>query len=223
MIMLAFLPNLMQSQNNLMPNELRIKTHVVFEKSKDINLEYPIVYEKKEFQEKPLFLEIMETTLAGKVEAYNPRDPSIYNFNKNKITVSGIKDRMGGGNDTVIVKDDNGKLIQKIFEGKIDLSQIESIYFIDAWNFNVEKFTFTKNVVSYSPIRKFYKLDDIDKEDAKLMMVFVLNFENFSIKEIKRSNKRLIHYATVKYEQLVDNFEEYSSKELDRINRPQKK
>ena len=202
------------AQNNiLITNELRVNTHVFNTEMLKSNLGFSLFFEMKNIRQDSINTFVMNQLLADKVNMYFADNNNLYKLDKNKMTVADLTEKMGGGNDTVIV-DEPGNFTQQIIPKRINIEEVKSFVFLDSWAFDVENFTFKKNVISYYPIRWYYKPDDISYENVLLKKLCRLDFETMTKKEIQKSDKRLIHYATVKYEQLTDNQEEYFNDEL---------
>ena len=88
------------------------------------------------------------------------------------MTYAEVKDRMGGGNDTVTVDDDDGNPIQKVFEGSVNPSEVKQYMVKELWFFDKERSLLEVRIIGICPIRKFYKDDDIDEEDEKQSKLF---------------------------------------------------
>jgi len=209
MIALLFCSFFAKAQkNDLLPQQLRVQTHIQFQENilGKLNLSAEI----EDLQNPKLFQKIITDVVEGKVISKDPSDANLYNYSGADLTALEVKERMGAGNDTIVIDDPNtGLLITKVFEKNIDANQIKSILTVDAWYFDADKMSFTKETIFYSPIRTYFRIDDVDHEDEKQKKVCILYFENLSKKEIKKSDKRLVHYAKVRYEQQIFNNEEY--------------
>ena len=186
--------------NDLMPKTLRVQSHILFDKKE---YTYP---QKKEVQKKDFFIVIMEKILNKSVQSYYPNYENVYKIEQKTTTIKDIKEKMGAKDVEVTTEDPvSGKLIKKIVKGEYNLKDIKGIVFIDEWYFDAQNFTFTKKTIAYLPVYSFlrYNANGNKTNEIARKLLFVLNFENLKKKQIKKSNKRLVHYTTVQYEQKI--------------------
>ena len=170
--------------------------------------------EKREFQKKDLFIVIMEDVFNGKVKSYDTYYENIYHIKTKEFTIKDIEDKFGAVDEVIMVEDlskTDGSMIETTIEGAYDIEEVKGIAFLDEWYFDAENFTFTKNTIAYTPVRSYLRANSMDDETDQVFRkkVCTLNFENLSKKQIKKSNKRLVHYATIKYEQKIYNYLKY--------------
>jgi len=208
-IVCLFLNIIMKAQtNNLIPNQLRVQTHIQLDDKIQSSSNFLLFLEIRNIQKDSLNAFIMKQLLTDKIKVYSAFDNNLYDLQKNELVINELTERMGGGNDTLLIEE-NGILTQKVINNDINIEEVKSLLFVDSWFFNAEKMSFNKEVTAYYPIRWYYKPDDIDKENILLKKLCKLDFENMSKKDITKSNKRLFHFLSIKYEQLIDNEEEY--------------
>jgi len=105
------------------------------------------------------------------LKAYNPDD--LNNEFKYVMTYAEVKDRMGGGNDTLTMEDpDTGEMITKVFEGSINPSDVKLYRMKELWFFDRERSLLEVRMIGMCPIREYYKQDDVDQEDKKYKQLF---------------------------------------------------
>lgn len=201
-------------KNDLLPTEQRIAYVVFFPDSTTLNKK---IFENqrvlKNTQHTPAFFGkiLTEKALAGEIQTYSPSDIGKYYpydvFESPKISPNEIKHRLGGGIDTLLVLDpETDELDTVIAEIEIYPQEIQSLYFIENWQFNAEKFTFGKQVLGIVPIRHFYRHKDIDQENILLKKVFRLLFRHdLSRRQKRKIEKRWVNCNTVSYEQMLVN------------------
>ena len=217
-IMVIALSTLKAQTNDLLPKTLRVKSNISF----DTALTKHFLSEKKELQAKPILEYIMENILNGKVKFYAPYSAEdIYQIETKEFTIKNIEEKMGAYDETVLVESSDTSWIEHTIAGKYDLKEIKGIFFLDEWYFDANNFTFTKKVIKYAPLfSQICGEFDGDKLISinKILPVRVceLNFDKLTKREIKKSNKRLVHYATVKFEQKTRNYDEYLKYNIDR-------
>ncbi|OQY00523.1 MAG: hypothetical protein B6I20_08645 [Bacteroidetes bacterium 4572_117] len=202
------------SVNSLMPKSLRIISDILFNE-KPYNTDNYTPH-KKEFQEKRLFQYIKEKIVSGEVKLYENRyNNTLYNLNTSEFSIKEAKKELDTLDVTkwIINKaNPNGPLVKSIVKEDFGLDQIKGLVFIDEWYFDAEKFTFAKNVIAYQPIKS--------NNYERKKLICELNFEGLSKKQIKKSNKRLVHYAIVQYEQKILNRLEYKGLSENRFMYP---
>lgn len=216
-LLLINLPAIILGQkNDLMPGTLRVSSQAFFDK----RVRERLIFDIKEHQSDSLFLTIMNTALTNKVSIYEPdyRNFNIYNLKKKPINPADVEDRMDAKDEIVLVEnveDPDGPLIEKTIKGEIYLDEIKGIHFYEEWFYDSTKVQLDKKVIAYNPVRFYGKPGSYEHSEGYSLYkkkVCELNFEALSKKEIKKSNKRLKKYATVRYEQLIYNFNEYNKK-----------
>jgi len=103
--------------------------------------------------------------------AYDPSDEN--NEFKQRMTFAEVKDRMGGGNDTITVENpDTGELVEKVFEGSVNPSEVKQYMVKELWFFDRERSLLEVRIIGMCPIRKYFKEDDVDEEDEKQSKLF---------------------------------------------------
>lgn len=104
------------------------------------------------------------------LKAYNPSDPM--NEFSQEMTFTEIKDRMGGGNDTITVPDEEtGEMIEKVFEGEVKPYDVKQYIVKELWFFDKQRSVLEVRIIGLCPIREFFKEEDVDMEDVKLQKV----------------------------------------------------
>jgi hypothetical protein len=204
-LLLCFAEMALAQSNFLLSNSLRVNTVVDVRKSVSIS-QYPIYVEIKNIQAESILEKIMNTALEGKIRLSDPWYNNLYDFIDSTLTIDGLYERLGGKKITMSVFDEKTKTTKDIkIKSDINLKEIENIGFIDEWFFDNTHFSFSKKTLAYFPIRTFFKPDDVENQSALFRKAFILYFDKINANQEKLSNQRLIHYAHVKYEQLMDN------------------
>lgn len=105
------------------------------------------------------------------LKAYDPSDPN--NEFKQIMTFAEVKDRMGGGNDTVRIENsETGELETKIYEASINPSDVKQYQMKELWFFDRERSVLEVRIIGMCPIREYFKTDDVDQEDKKYKQLF---------------------------------------------------
>jgi len=109
-----------------------------------------------------------------------------------------------------MVKDTaTGKLTEKRFNIQPKPENLSRFIFIESWNFDEEKFSMSKNVWGYYPVRIFYADEDTQMENPRMMKTFlVLQPDIANGKNIATHAKKSVLFMKAKYEFFIQDIEE---------------
>ena len=146
---------------------------------------------------------------SGKVQAYESLTPmTIYTNHKiSTLDTSYAKRRMGYDSDTIAIQQPDGSIKKKTRESPIEYEDINELLFTESWEFNVDKFTFHKEVLAVSPIREWV---DQERGQVRKAKTFTLDYrENIKDKKVEEMKKRIKLVKQITYEislkHLMDN------------------
>jgi len=125
------------------------------------------------------------------------------------LTTKDAKEAMGAKTMEIYVEDvETGMQTVKYFETSANPNEIVKYRFQEEWKLDEKNFKFTKNIISYSPIRKFFKDDDPDMISPCYKIAFtIFNDKRGQIKPVKTDKWTLLTKAV--YEViLVENFKQ---------------
>ena len=107
----------------------------------------------------------------GEIKAYDPSDA--YNEFKAEMTLAEVKERMGGGNDTtVVIDDETGDSKTVVSEGEIISSEVKEYLVKELWFFDKQRSVLEVRLIGMCPIRYYYKDEDEDQTDVKRKKLF---------------------------------------------------
>ncbi len=127
-----------------------------------------------------------------------------YSFYDDKIydtlSLSQVNEKLGGGMEEVNIEDaETGELVEKKFVRNYDPSEIVKYRFLEEWALDGKNFKFSKNIIAYSPIRKFYRPEDYERTEPKYQIGFtIFNDKRGQLKPAKADKWTLV--ATSIYE-----------------------
>lgn len=150
-------------------------------------------------------------------EDYIPYENDLYkNLMPVKYSTEDIRKQLGECTDTIMTFDpDIEEFTETIIQNKIDTTEINGIIFYDKWIFDENKFKMYKEVTAFSPVRNYFRPDDLGKIMPLYKLVAWFVFEPYkNKKEMKNSVKRMKLISEVTYEYYINNVE----LEIYRIN-----
>jgi hypothetical protein len=150
------------STNDLIPNEIQVKYEslITLPESSEIFTSL----DKTDFAAK-----LVSTTLAGKINVYDPFDTA------KVLSKDEIKAVIGSWQDTVVgVNEKQGDTALIIRQFGFDKTELKKLLFTENWHFNSQTFTLTKTVKSWCPVKVYYKEDDTAKTDQLKKMLFLV-------------------------------------------------
>lgn len=235
LFIVIFSAKIQAQKNDLLPGELLISDHVFMNNDK-----IPDYYKKIRCghveNTKTDTIEIINVILnrffTGKIEIKNPdfySDFEPYDLQKYPtLTFDEAKKNMGYSIDTILIIDPStGDYVEEAIVNEINRDEIASLYFVENWVYDKDKFTFEKQVKSFIPIRHFIRPDAINENDILLKKTFIkLQPQNNSWWQQRKIEKRLIHTNTIQYEFFLHNnafYEDdllYSNAELEKNASP---
>jgi hypothetical protein len=110
---------------------------------------------------------LIDYALSGKVKLWNAANT------ETELTKEVIIRNLGQTNDTILIEDpESGKVNQQVLTIDYNLSEIESIVFVEDWYYDPATFTIKKVITGIGPVRYYTKEDG---EEAK-SIVFVMYF-----------------------------------------------
>jgi len=119
-----------------------------------------------------------------------------------------IKHNMGYFTDSIYVMDvETGETKPEIRINEIDKNELLGFAFYDEWFFDEANFKMTKKVKAYSPVRIYFREDDLNREADPLqrMIGFIIFPEKLSEKENVAIDKRMKLFKKTEYEFLLEN------------------
>lgn len=118
-------------------------------------------------------------------------------------TAEEIKNDLGVESEIVQQINDEGVVETLTLSAQADPQEIKGLLFYDEWFFDEKEFLFTKNVLSYCPVRKYRSEKEEDEWLFKKVAHFVFN--NISKREKRKSQKRMVYLGRISYEFCIDN------------------
>jgi hypothetical protein len=110
---------------------------------------------------------LIDYALSGKVKLWNAANT------ETELTKEVIIRNLGQTNDTILIEDpESGKVNQQVLTIEYNLSEIESIVFVEDWYYDPATFAIKKLITGIGPVRYYTKEDG---EEAK-SIVFVMYF-----------------------------------------------
>lgn len=135
---------------------------------------------------------------------------------REKATSKQNKEKLGEREIITYIEDFDGEIKEYTIHEGYDKNEIRSLLFNDSWYLNVNNFNFQKTVKSYTPIRHYFREDDIDSEEPAMRKVATIYPDNnLKRREIKRINKRMQLFQQVKYEMYIGNTYEFTPQNTD--------
>jgi len=159
---------------------------------------------------KKLIIEYLLKPETAVYEDYIPYEKYLYkNFIPVKYSTEDISRQLGEYTDTIMVFDpDIEEFMEKTIKNEIDTNEINGILFYDKWIFDEKKFKMYKEVKAFSPIRSYFRPDDLSKIMPLYKLVAWLVFEPYkNKKEIRNTERRMKLFNKVTYEYYINNIE----------------
>ncbi|MCD4794317.1 MAG: hypothetical protein K8R54_13865 [Bacteroidales bacterium] len=216
-----------QNNNALIQEDLIMYDRIPFDSSHYTSgeNEYSIFYRKLFFENKniskinikKLIIEYLLKPETAVFEDYIPYENYLYkNLTAVKYSTEDIRKQLGEYTDTIMTFDqDIEEFTETIIQNEIDTNEINGIIFYDKWIFDENKFKMFKEVTAFSPVRNYFRPDDLGKIMPLYKLVAWFVFEPYkNKKEMKNSVKRMKLFNKVTYEYYINNVE----LEMYRIN-----
>ncbi|MEN8121665.1 MAG: hypothetical protein ABFS35_15040 [Bacteroidota bacterium] len=177
---------------------------------------YENVVFSKEFDFKKLLVEKMLDTSYIVYQDYSPYG-NVYSYEEEEIQTKFDKNELKEylGLDTLYEYEDEDMTyfssekegmdyLNAIIEG-IDTTEIKGIQFYDKWFFNEKDFSFTKQVMAYCPIRRFYRVDCDACDEMKYRKTAWFVFPELKKRAQKKVEKRMEYLGRFEYEYSIEN------------------
>ena len=104
---------------------------------------------------------------SGKIKVWDPVD-----FTK-ELNIDDINKVLGKAADTIIIEDpETGATAQKVINKEIDLSEIQSIVFVEDWYYDPSTFAIKKEITGIGPVRYYIKEDGEIIKNIAFMLYF---------------------------------------------------
>jgi len=158
----------------------------------------------KDYREESAEVAITNAVVNGDVRAFDSNAfkedyPSVYSVLYMRI--KDVKKRMRYTIDTVWMGEPGVTLYS--INKEVDPSELKSAVCIEKWSFDKKKFSFTKDLLAFKPVRHHYDTSDIEKKNLLLSHVYGLDMTRYgALSEVDES--LLVRTKTISYEYFLD-------------------
>jgi len=145
----------------------------------------------------------------SEVAAYNYsiEDDKIYDT----LNLTEVNLKLGGGVEEIYMEDiETGEFITRKVERSFDPSEIVKYRFFEEWILDAKNFKFTKNIIAYSPVRKFYGTEDYEQSEPRYQIAFtIFNDKRGQLKPAKTDKWTLFTKAIYEVPLVEDPLKKY--------------
>jgi len=194
--------SLFQGGNVLLPTNLNVIYNVGLDSTSFENIEeqHIVLPYLKNIKDNSLIQILLEPVLSAKVTCYDPygmKNP--YQIEKRKLELREIEEQIGKKTIDIKILNDNGEVLRDstVVLG-FDPNEIIGLRFLEKWSVSEEPFSFSKNVISFNPIRK-YKSSKTDSGYSFSLLFQVIDSLRDK-KIIKQSDDRMVLTNKISYE-----------------------
>jgi hypothetical protein len=214
LLCLLCISGLLQAQtNDLLPEKLIISYPVLFsDNTAELNYRFQnsLVVENEHHNKEFIGISLTKKAVQNELTVYDPYINRYYPysvFDTEVINLNELKERLGYQTDTLINWTEDPDNQSEITSKAIDYTEIRSLYFTEAWNFDSEALVFEKDIIAISPIREYYRESGFEDESKRFAKAFrSLYPDDLGFFKKRRSEKNMEVRNTIVYEcLLVDN------------------
>ncbi len=138
---------------------------------------------------------------------YSIEDNIIYDT----LNPTEVDQKLGGGVEEMYMEDiETGELVTRKVVKSYDPSEIVKYRFFEEWILDAKNFKFTKNIIAYSPVRKFFREEDYEQLEPRYQIGFtIFNDKRGQLKPAKADKWTLLTKAIYEVPLVEDPLKKY--------------